>query len=227
MASLPAANRNVWLRVADLFLESEEGSRDWITVPELLRAWYLLCGLTLFAGAFAVSTSVFRPQLASTESATFVFRLAASTIITLLICGETYLSFLYFRFALNRKVAIRLGTILNFYFSITFLFGILYYFLYTIHPDSFLSDHPAAVVLPTLSTSGDWWPHTRMKGDFFLFSAFQTINGSFYKIQPRSTLVSIATYLQTLYTVSLISLFIAAYVNRKTSGTAPTRRNHD
>jgi hypothetical protein len=227
MAPPPATNRNVWLRVADLFLENEEGSRDWIKVPELRRAWYLVCGLGIIAGVFAVSTPVFRPLIGSTESATLTFRLAASTLIILLIFGEIYLSFLYFRFALNRRVAIRLGTILNFYFSITFLFGLLHYFLYTIYPDSYLYDHPQAVVLSKLSTGADWWPHLKMKSEFFLFSAFQTINGSFYKIQPRSTLVSVAAYLQTLYTVSLISLFIAAYVNRKTSGIAPTRHNHD
>jgi hypothetical protein len=49
-----------------------------------------------------------------------------------------------------------------------------------------------------------------------LFSAFQSVNGTYFKIRASSAGVSIITYVQSLFTISLISLLIASYVNQKT-----------
>jgi hypothetical protein len=209
-------------------LESDEGSRDWVSVPALRRAWYLFLGGTIaFILLSIFPLLAFRPVLASTESGSFIYRLAVVTLLVLVTAGNISLAFLYFKFALGRKISIRLATIFQFYFYVTVWFGFLYYSLYILNPSFFLYDYPPVLILPRVSaTAPDWFAAMRMKGDFLLFSAFQTVNGSFYKIQPRSTVVSIATYGQTLFTISLVSLFIAAYVNRKTADTS-TSQNGD
>jgi hypothetical protein len=73
---------------------------------------------------------------------------------------------------------------------------------------------PPFPVLPTLQPH-TFWEQWKMKGDFLLYSAFQTVNSSFYKLQAQSLCVSILTYFQALSTLGLVGLFIASYVEQK------------
>lgn len=54
-------------------------------------------------------------------------------------------------------------------------------------------------------------------GHFMLFSAFQSINGSYFRIHSTSSWVSIVMYSQSLYVIFLISLLVSDFVSGKTN----------
>ena len=81
-------------------------------------------------------------------------------------------------------------------------------------PPSF--DYTDPFVEPLQTISDDWWNNFRTKIDFLLFSALHSIGGGFHKIELNSYVSSLLGWIQSLYSISLIALFIASYVNQRT-----------
>jgi len=114
----------------------------------------------------------------------------------------------YYRYVLGQGAHIYLVNVMTFYVQIILWFGLTYFYLWAIAPSVFSYD--VATVTPTLTMLP-----ARTKFDFILFSAFQSVNGNYYRVHANSIWVSLLAYFQTLFTIALIALFIASYVNQQ------------
>jgi hypothetical protein len=201
------------VQIGELILISEDSTKDWIEVPVLRRDW-LLCCFSLLAAFVVFSLRLpLQSVLESSPSLTLMYRACCFAIVLWLEMCEILLAFHYYRFSISRKVEIRFDNILTFYFTSIVLFSLLYFLLYSLSQQSFVYFNPP-LALSSTTKSIDFWGSERMKLDFLLFSAFNSVNGSFYKIQPHSIWVSVLSYVQSLFTLILASLFVASYVNR-------------
>ncbi len=202
-------------RLAELLLESDEGTKDWITVQTLRRTWYGLCGVILAALILRFLQAPFGTILSTSEGATLAYRIT-NLILLLLLQGFIFLlAFRYYVYILSHKASIRLVNVVNFYVLSCIIFASIYRATYTICITTFAYNNPPTRINPVMNMP-DYWGNLRMLGDFLLFSCFQTVNSTYYKIHANSVYVSILTYFQSLFTFALVTLLIASYVNQKT-----------
>jgi hypothetical protein len=201
-------------KIANLFLQSEEGTKDWVSVRQLRLSWYLTCGVSVAYAVLWVARMPFEGVLMSCAAATLVYRLGGLVLEIALEASVMLLAAQYFRFALSRKVAIRLGNIVVLYAFSTLLFGAIYASIYLIDTNCFVFSQPPFVVKATVGT-GELWAKLVMQMQFFIFSGLQSIGGSFYRIQGHSIFVSALGYIQSVFSIALLSLLIAYYVNRE------------
>lgn len=205
--------RDLLAKIINLVLESEEATSDWVNVTSLHRCFYgLVAGLFLFVVAILVpQTYYLNSHIGNSMAASQLYRyfmLLLSTGIIIVIMTTVYF---YYQYILSRGGHIYLSNIVIFYiFSVVF-FGFSYLYLYSLFPNSFIFDSPTVIIqrakiqqLPFSFTV-----------QFIMFSAFQSVHGSYYRIHVNSALASIITYSQSLFTIALIALLIASYVNQK------------
>lgn len=207
--------RKLIYKIARLMLESEVGTRDWVKEPSLLRCWYCFCGLVL-ASFFVTLLFRITPLCSwATRSiyATAAFRWIMFSIMMALIICVFIFTYQYFKYVLVERHKFMLQNVLFFYIISVVVFAMEYYFLYLISPSLFLYSNPPVAVVETLRpiTLGTYL----IKCDFLLFSAFHTVTGTYFKISPNSIWVSLMSYIQSLYTLALVALLVAAYVNRR------------
>lgn len=203
------------VKIANLVLESDEETADWIHETDLRRCFYsswvflILWGLNSF-----VTPAGFGERLRASVVATEVYRWSMFVIIVAYIASIIVMAFYYFRYVLSKRGRIYLRNILYFYILAVLFFGLLYFYTFTLFPNSFSFEG-----VPTVPTTYGHIP-TSVVRHFLLFSAFQSVNGTYFRIRPSSWLPSIITYVQSLFTISLISLLVASYVNQKTKASS-------
>jgi hypothetical protein len=202
------------VKIANLLLESDEETADWIHETDLRRCFYAswIFLILWMLNSFVIPTAL-GDRLRASVVATEVFRWSMFVIIVAYIASIMVMAFYYFRYVLSKRGGIYLRNILYFYILTVLFFGLLYFYTFTLFPNSFSF---AGVTVPT--TYGQI--PTSVVRHFLLFSAFQSVNGTYFRIRPSSWLPSIITYVQSLFTISLISLLVASYVNQKTKASS-------
>jgi hypothetical protein len=203
--------RDLLTSIVNLILESDDKSSDWVKVKPLRRCFYLISGLlVLFIFNYLIGATALVTTLQSSATATWLHRFSMLLISLGNIISIMLTAYFYYRYILNKGVRIYLQNILIFYFVSTLFFGYSYFYLYLIYPNSFVFNSNPPTVASTY-THG-----ISFLREFWLFSAFQSVNGSYYRIRVNTALASIMTYIQAVFTIVIIALFIASYVNLKT-----------
>jgi hypothetical protein len=206
--------RELLLSIANLWLEADEGTADWVNVKALRYCWYLQLSIIpiMLILALFVPASPLLDTLRVSVSATWAYRF----IIFLLSLSQVVLViitvFYYYRYVLGKGARIYLVNVIWFYTMSILWFALSYFYLYLLSPNLFIYEASQVTVSSTMMRV----PYM-VKVDFFLFSAFQSVNGSYFHIRANSALVSVLIYVQALFTISLIALLIASYVNQKTN----------
>lgn len=205
--------KGLFLSIADLILLSEKGTADWVDVPSLRRLWYTFFA---FLGLLITYVWILNPMLLSladnSESFTLFSRIAVLCLGILLTSLSLLTSVEYFKYVLSKNVSIKLSNVFVFYIYSVIFFGLIYYQLWLSFPSLFAYIQPP--VSHTALPITNIWGLTQMKWEFMAFSALQTVNGSFYKIQPNGLIPSLIGWVQSVYTLCLIALLIASYVNQ-------------
>jgi hypothetical protein len=202
----------LWLKIENLILESEASSSDWVNVISLRRCSYVLTLLMLLLLIdFIFIPFTFLELFQASANATRIHRWSVFFLCASFVIWTITTALFYFREALSKGLSIYLSIVLLFYgFSVSF-FGLTYFYLFLLFPNLFIIDGAILVIPPTygkIPTS---------KFEFLLFSAFQSVNGSYYSIRVNSAWASLITYIQSVFTIALIALLIASYVNQKTN----------
>jgi hypothetical protein len=201
-------------QIADLFLSADESSKDWINVDPLRRSWYWFSGLVLVAFITSLIGTQFA-VFASSELAALILRIVLGVFLFGAIAANFAMCWQYYRYVLRRTVKLSLNNILYFYFASTVTFGACYSQLYRIEPSLFVYNPP-----PTFRTVLWIAPpldYQIQRFHFVLYSALQSVNGGYYRITSHSVIVSFMGYAQAVFTICLLALLVAAYVNRKST----------
>jgi hypothetical protein len=201
------------IKIADLFIEDDESSDSWKKDARLLSIWYILfwSGITLFFINLVIATS---PLNSIFEDSLFLF----STSLFFMLYYSFYLFVVaiifvhrYYQHTIGNKRNIYLINIVFFYFLGVVCFFYIYYYLHCLYPTLFIADQ-----LPPHTRRIIGLGFTKARISFILFSASQGINNGYLDIRSNSLIISIITYIQSLYTLSLIILFISGFINQKT-----------
>ena len=205
---------NIFIVIADHMLETTDMTKDWSKQTGLRRCWYWLCGL--FFGQIGISF-VFRTMLKSfaahSTALTFVYRLIIAAVFLFIAVLTITFAFEYAKFVTTRRNRLHFLAVLFFYALSILSFGKLYYFIYFMWPNTFV--YPGAPLVPSPLLDDLGFAHWHMTTEFILFSAFQSVNGSYPNIRPESMGVSVLLYVQSLFTLMLIAVLIAGYVNQR------------
>lgn len=195
-----------------MVLEADECSSGWSNVESLRRCTYILWALVvLFFLGFFLPRLLLEDYFADSVTATRIYRCFMLVISLGWIILTAAFTYFYYRYILSKGGQIYFQNIFYFYMLSVIFFGFSYFYLYLLFPYWFTFDSPVPVS-PTFMMI----PRSYIT-NFILFSAFQSVNGSYFRIRANSALVSLLTYFQAIYTISLIALFVASYVNQKTS----------
>ncbi|MBI2471979.1 MAG: hypothetical protein HYV59_12170 [Planctomycetes bacterium] len=208
-------NKNVLIQIADILLVSEEATADWVSDKKLLHAWYFICMLALAGLITRLISPIFLELLRKSSQATFVHRGINLGFGLLLLGALMNMTFCYFNFIITKRIQIKLINIVYFYLISLLFWSYTYKCLYMLSPSSFEYTDP--FIIPLQTTVSDWWSNFRTLLDFLLFSAFHSIGGGFYKIRLHSIVSSFVGWSQSLYSLSLVALLIASYVNQRTN----------
>jgi len=135
-----------------------------------------------------------------------MFLLSVGNIVLIMLAVYSY-----YQYVLSRGGRIFLSNVIVFYSCSVVFFGYAYLYFYALSPSSFVFGSPPVTIQPTHIQSLPF----SFTMQFFLFSAFQSVHGSYYRIHVNSAWASIIAYFQSLFTIALIALLIASYVNQK------------
>lgn len=204
--------RDLLLLLPDHFLD--EGKTGWRNVRSLRYCWYWLwtfLGLATLAGIIA-RLSPFAASVASSPGLTAAYRTAE--FVLFLGCSLTWilLSLLYYRHTIRAALPVEVFYVATFFVCSILFFGQTYYYLYHVNPSLFAYPAATTSVKETLQPAD--MSAQLAKVDFTLFSAVQTLNGSYTRIKGESAVVSLLAWVQSLYTVILVALLVASYVNQ-------------
>ena len=210
----PPKKKNLFLIVADHLLESDNLIKEWAEDAKLRRTWYWLCA---FMVGFLAVTLIFRIPLRSfageSETATLIYRWASFLLILAFIVITIIFTTQYARFVLSRKGVLHLPSIGFFYILSLIGFAKLHYFLYFLAPGFYTLTDPHVEWTPFFTdvAGGNY----KLNFEFMLYSALNSMNAQYHRIAPSSAWVSLVTYIQSLYTLCLVAVLIAGYVNQK------------
>ena len=204
--------RELLRQIADLILVSDEDTAGWIEVPALRRTYYFLCAaLCLFLLHVLLNNPLGRVAVRS-ESVTLSYRIGGLCISMLLGLLVLLLTAQYFKYVLSQHGRIYLMTVSVLYAFSVVSFGLIYFSLWLLWPSLF--DYLEPPVRHSTLGIADPWGISHLRLEFMLFSALQTVNGSFYKIHSNGIIPSLIGWVQSIYTLCLVALLIASYVNQ-------------
>jgi len=152
-----------------------------------------------------------------------LFRVTALFLFLGILASLIFITFNYYKYVIGRDLPVRLTNVLTFYVYGVLFFGLSYEMLYIIRPQVFVYRNPPFQVTATYSKHG--LNGYLMALDFVVYSALQSLSGHYYRIEPSSIFASLLNWLQSLYTLSLLSLLVASYVNQRTRGARPSGRS--
>lgn len=198
--------------LADLLLVADESTRDWINVPALRRPWYAFCALALAFAGISIGIGILREVVDQSEATVLFTRVLKISILAFSTIVLIQLTVTYFKFVLEKHAAIRIENVVFFYSMSVILFGLIYASLWLIFPSTFYFPSPP-IQHSTKTISG--LGLIRLTIDFILFSALTTVGAASYAISTNSVVSALISWVQGIYTLSLIALLIASYVNQK------------
>jgi hypothetical protein len=198
-------------QIADLALSADEDSKDWIKVVPLRRSWYWLLGLvtaSAIIGFIGTQFAVF----ASSELAALILRSLLIATLFGAIAANFAMCWLFYKYVLKRTVDLALSNVFFFYLVATMSFAACYNQLYRFNPSLFSYNQPSTMTTVLWTVPPLRYQIQRLH--FVLFSALQSVNGGYYQIASHSVIVSLMGYVQGIFTICLLALLVAAYVNR-------------
>jgi len=208
-------NNGFMFKLADLFLQTDKSSKDWMNVPILRRMWRYLFFIVLFIIAFyfVFMVSPLLRFLENSETLTTVFRFTSLALLTATAFISIVLTIQYFRYVLSQSVRINLNNAAFFYLLHVVLFGMFYCIYYTIDQSAFQYPSPPMQIESTVVHNPvQFW---LMKMQFIVFSACQSLHVDYFKIVSKSSIVCILGLVQSMYTISLITLVVSSYVAQR------------
>lgn len=205
---------NLFIVIADHLLENDKTTKPWAADKSLRVAWYWLCAWVV---VFLALTILFRIPLrgiaGESPEITLIYRWTSLMLCVGVIVIAFHFTFFYAKFVLHQKGRLHLQSVLFFYVLTILGFSKLYYFLYFIQPTLFL--YPASPIDPSPlfmdMNSGNYL----INFEFMLFSALSSLNTQYHGIRSNSAWVSVALFAQSLYTLCMVAVLIAGYVNQQ------------
>ncbi len=205
--------REFSLAIADQFLISED-SGEWIKVPQVRRAWYLVIVSTLVFIAYNyVGSLVIFEWAASSVSLTLMWRLTVLSGFCWLLILEGILASAYYRYLLSTGRDLRFRNIVTFWAAWVLLFAYLYESVYFLNPTLF--SYPMATVIP-----GKTMQHFGILGTmktfshFLLYSAANTVSLTVPGLTSASFVVSTLNLAEAIGSLMLLVLLVATFVNK-------------
>ena len=205
---------NLFIIIADHLLASDKSSKPWASDKGLRTSWYWLCG---WFAAFFGQILIFRIPLqgiaAQSHEVTLIYRLLSTGLCLGLVVIAFHFTYVYAKFVLRQRGRLHLKSVLFFYSLTVVAFSKLFYFLYFIDPTLF--NYPAnpvdySPVITDMSTG-----NYIMNLEFMLYSALSSLNTQYHGISANSAWVSVALFAQSLYSLCLVAVLIAGYVNQR------------
>ena len=205
-------NKNIIIKIAELFLENEESSIDWKKDKKLMYSWQFFFISIIVFTIFAFLGYILNPQLITSPELTASYRIVRIFLLILMIFAHIILTLHYYRFIIKSPSKIYFVKIIQFYLISILLFGFAYAALHAYDSTNFVS----TINLPEHSET---YVNYGLRGylitfKFHLYSALQSVTGNFSGIKSNSIVVSIFNYLQNIYTLALLTLLISTFVNR-------------
>ena len=197
-------------RLMDLTLESDNATVDWKNDKHLRRNFISLIGTAFLSLVIFNIISAF--NLKFTPDSTLLYRLIMILSMSILIILFFSLSYSYYQFVLINKNKIYILNIIYFYTVNVLLFGHLYLCLYSLDKSLFI--YPNAPFTPTEILSSATKGIVKAKIEFMIFSAFHGVNGSYNRIGSNSIIISIISWIQSVYVLSLLTLCISSFINQ-------------
>ena len=198
------------LEIADIFIATDEYTSDWINIPILRNSWYalfisilLMFIVFIFGQALPIDTS---------RDAVFFYRALILFFLAISSACLLFLSFNYLRYVVKNNYQVSVRAVLDFYIFQIFFWALMYRNIYLLLPDAFYYNNPPIENTEFIIRG---MPSIIISFHFLIYSAFQSLNGYFYRITCNSILPSILGWIQSLFTLSLLALLIASYVNQK------------
>jgi hypothetical protein len=205
---------NLFIVAANHLLLRDKTMKSWSSNKQLRSAWNWLFAWLL--GFFAL-TIIFRVPLRNLVSksadVTLVYRWVMVVLSIGLIVIAFYFTFFYAKFVINKRGRLHLRSVLFFYVLTVVGFAKLYYFLYFIDPSLFL--YSGSPINPSPLLTDMMAGNYLITLEFVLFSALNSLNTQYHGITANSAWVSVALFFQSLYTLCLVAVLIAGYVNQR------------
>jgi hypothetical protein len=199
--------------IADGFLLLDKGSSGWIQVPSIRRSWYAFCVMAVVAIlAVLLYLSPLSLLIEDSEALTLVYRAVLLLIYTIWASSIVALSINYFKHIIVTNNTVHLENVGLFYVVGVCLWGLIYFQIYTLIPNSFVYTEAPLHYSPVMVRSSG---AVVARFHFLLFSALQTLNVDFHRIRINSILPSILMWVQAAYNFGLIALLIASYINQR------------
>ena len=203
---------NLFIVIADCLLESDQKTKSWSSEKDLRTSWYWLCGLIVALFVIGIIFKIpLRGIAGESHEVTLIFRWLFTGLFLGFIVITFYFTYFYAKFALSHRGRLHLRTVFGFYLLTVIGFAGFYYFLYFIDPTLF--SYPGSPINPTPFTDTSLENYIMML-EFILFSAQSSLNTQYHGISANSASISVALYAQSLYTLSLVAVLIAGYVNQ-------------
>jgi hypothetical protein len=203
-------------RIADLLLVSD-GDVEWTKAPRVRQGWHFLILLTVatFVGKYILQQIEPPPTLIISGYLAVIMILSLSAL--------AYLMYQYYFCLLLPGKDLRLKGIVFFMVTAAILFSILYRELFFLNGNLF--SYPAPILTSRAHMNGlaGWLSLHLTLLDFLIYSACTMLFLSYPRIASNSMLVSALNVIQVLFTVVMLSLLVATFVN-KTSASKENRR---
>jgi hypothetical protein len=207
------------LKIIDLILILEKDSSDWPKIAILRRSAYIFS----ITAILTCLIRIFAPSVPIGDLSELTFGLRWINLLCLIVLSASFLvmAYSYFRHILNKNYPVSLQLILSFYVFSVIIWGIIYSDIYFLYPNFYQYHNPPLEYSPVAIRSLEV---AIVRLHFILFSAFQSLNANFYRIHTNSIFPSIFSWVQSLFTLSLVALVISSYVNQKAY---PVKKNKE
>lgn len=203
--------KNYFIKIADFILTLEGNTKYWRSSKKLLRVWYFCFSLIVIG----IILWVIMPQLLNSQispSAAFWSRCSNLGGIAIIIIADLILTFYFFNGILSKDITRPyFNDSILFYLVATVSFGMLYHRIYILWPEYFIYQNPAFIPEQTIKFVGI--KGFRVLLDFFIYSAMNLLQVSYFKITARSFVVSIVEIIQRLYGLFFIIFCVNIYQN--------------
>jgi hypothetical protein len=207
----PLSDTKFVFAILRFFLTNENATKEWINHPALMRAFYI----DAISGILCACFVTIVPSVldgAGSEVHALIIRLVRATSVSVFLASTIYLSLCYYLFMLRYGKGIFFSNIITLWFSCAYLFGYLYYSLYTLNPALF--EYKDAPVIPTALIQYQGWSGFKAALDFLLYSILNSVLANYWRIHPKSYLISCLSAVQVLQGLFFI-LFIFGTASRK------------
>jgi len=199
------------IKLANLCMFTDKETNEWQSDKQMVRAAYLLffsIMIMLFLFFITSKTNAYNSKVFS-----LLYRLSRVAGISIVLISLINLSLHYYHIFLRNGRNLYLTNILTLYIMAVFLFGYLYFWIYTIAPHRFNYQCAIFVPNPIIEYAGVNTLKTNL--DFLIYSARNMLAMSYWKISANSTVTSIIEIIQRLYGLFLIVVCFSTFVTKE------------